>query len=99
MPVGIPTSIVERTKKALPTDVIPTVNMWCAHTPRLTNAIPTEAATMAGYPKIALRENTGITSLAIPNAGITSTYTSGCARNQKRCCQSSGLPPPEIFNM
>src|SRR2546430_11901778 len=26
------------------------------------------------------------------------TYTSGCARNQKRCCQSSGLPPPAILS-
>src|SRR5215213_5156291 len=34
-------------------------------------------------------------SLTIPIAGRISTYTSGCARNQKRCCQSSGLPPPD----
>ena len=30
----------------------------------------------------------------MPIAGRIRTYTSGCARNQKRCCQSSGLPPP-----
>ena len=71
--VGMPTSMVESTKKALPTEVIPMVNIWCAQTPRLTKAIPTEAATIAGYPKIALRENTGITSLAIAKAGSTST--------------------------
>ncbi len=40
--------MVERTKKAFPIDVIPMVNMWCAHTPRLTKAIATDAATIAG---------------------------------------------------
>ncbi len=73
MPVGMPTSMVESTKKAFPADVMPTVNMWCAHTPRLTNAMPTEAATIAGYPKIALREKTGMISFAIAKAGRTST--------------------------
>ena len=34
------------------------------------------------------------TSATIPIAGRISTYTSGCARNQNRCCHSSGLPPP-----
>ena len=33
-------------------------------------------------------------SATMPIAGRISTYTSGCARNQNRCCQSSGLPPP-----
>ena len=49
------------------------VNMWCAHTPRLTNPMATDAATIAGYPKIALREKTGMTSLMMAKAGITST--------------------------
>ncbi len=40
--------MVERTKKALAPEVMPTVNMWCAHTLMLMNAMPTEAATMAG---------------------------------------------------
>ena len=43
---------------------MPTVNMWCAQTLRLMKPMPTEAATMAGYPKIALRENTGMISFA-----------------------------------
>src|SRR5262245_16902441 len=33
-------------------------------------------------------------SATMPNAGRMRTYTSGCARNQKRCCQSSGFPCP-----
>ena len=48
MPVGMETSIVDRVKNALPNDVMPMVNMWCAHTPRLMKPMPTEAATMAG---------------------------------------------------
>src|ERR1700748_1001010 len=73
IPVGTPTSIVERVKKAFETEVIPTVNIWCAQTLRLTNMIVTEAATIAGYPKIALRQNTGMISFAIANAGSTRT--------------------------
>ena len=40
--------VVDNVKKAFETEVIPTVNMWCAHTLRLTNMIATEAATIAG---------------------------------------------------
>ena len=32
MPVGMPTSMVESTKNVLLAEVMPTVNMWCAHT-------------------------------------------------------------------
>ena len=39
MPVGMAMIIVEMAKKMLPTEVMPTVNMWCAQTPRLINAI------------------------------------------------------------
>src|SRR2546423_14071080 len=34
----------------------------------------------------------------MPIAGRMSTYTSGCARNQKRCCHKSGLPPPATWS-
>ena len=47
MPVGIETSIVDSVKNAFPNDVMPIVNMWCAHTPRLMNAMHTDAATIA----------------------------------------------------
>jgi hypothetical protein len=36
--------------------------MWCAQTLMLTNAMHTVAATITGYPKIGLREKTGIIS-------------------------------------
>ena len=33
-------------------------------------------------------------SATMPRAGRMSTYTSGWARNQNKCCHSKGLPPP-----
>ena len=48
MPVGTATSRVEAAKKALPAGAMPTVNMWCAHTPRPMKAMATVAATMKG---------------------------------------------------
>ncbi len=46
MPVGTAMSIVEKTKKVLAPAVMPTVNMWCAQTPRLMKPIDTVAATI-----------------------------------------------------
>ena len=71
IPVGTEITIVENTKKVFPSGPIPTVNIWCAHTLRLIKPIATVAATIAGYPKIALREKTGMISLTNPNAGST----------------------------
>ena len=48
IPVGIATSIVEIAKKVLAIGLIPTVNMWCAHTLKLMKPIITVAATITG---------------------------------------------------
>ena len=48
IPVGTAMSIVEMTKKVLAVGLIPTANMWCAHTPTLMKPIATVAATMMG---------------------------------------------------
>jgi hypothetical protein len=64
---------VDNTKKVLAFELIPTVNMWWAHTLIPINPMQTVAATMTGYPKMALRENTGMISEATANAGITKT--------------------------
>ena len=45
--------------------------MWCAQTPKLRSAMATVEAATNPYPKIGLRENTGITSEIMPNAGST----------------------------
>src|SRR5207247_9466370 len=71
IPVGTEITIVEKTKKVFPAGPMPTVNIWCAHTLKLIKPIATDAATIAGYPKIALREKTGRISLTKPNAGNT----------------------------
>src|ERR1700690_838905 len=62
IPVGTATAIVVRVKKLFAYEFMPIVNMWCAQTLILTNAIQTVAATITGYPKIGLRENTGMIS-------------------------------------
>src|SRR6266404_928491 len=49
------------------------------------------------YPHSGLRVLFAMISATIPIAGKIKTYTSGCARNQKRCCQSNALPPPLTF--
>ena len=48
IPVGTAMAIVEMTKKAFAGALMPTVNMWCAHTLMLMKAIETVAATMTG---------------------------------------------------
>src|SRR5215813_11141922 len=73
MPVGTEMAIVVSMKKSFAEAVMPTVNMWWAHTLMLTNAIITLAATMIGYPNIALRENTGMISETKPNVGMIRT--------------------------
>src|SRR5258708_29381840 len=73
IPVGTAIAIVDNTKKVLALELIPTVNMWWAQTLMPMNPIATVAATMTGYPKIALRENTGMISEAMAKAGMTST--------------------------
>src|SRR4029453_2528238 len=73
IPVGTPTAIVVIVKKLLAYEFIPIVNMWCAHTLMLTNAMHTVAATMTGYPKIGLRENTGTISDTNAKHGMTRT--------------------------
>src|SRR6202167_5693587 len=73
IPVGIPTIIVVITKKLLEYEVIPTVNMWWAQTLMLTNPMHTDAATITGYPKIGLREKTGMISDMKAKQGIIRT--------------------------
>src|ERR1700758_4177055 len=93
IPVGTPTAIVVIVKKLFVYELIPTENMWCAQTLMLTNPMQTVAATMTGYPKIGLREKTGIISDMKAKHGIMSTYTSGWPNIQKKCIHSTAEPP------
>src|SRR5438132_8946858 len=44
------------------------------------------------YPKVGRRENVVTIVATRPVAGMKMMYTPGCAKNQKRCCQSSASP-------
>src|SRR2546425_6366945 len=44
-------------------------------------------------PSRGLRANTGRMVETMPKPGRIAMYTSGCPKNQKRCCHSSGEPP------
>src|SRR5205807_6808275 len=57
------------------------------------NAIAIPDAATKAYPKIGLREKTGMISDIMPKAGSTIMYTSGCPNDQKKCCQSTADPP------
>src|SRR4030095_10283603 len=91
--VGMATRKVEIAKKVLPTEVIPTENMWCAQTLTLIRPIIAVAPTMMGYPKMGLREKTGMISERQGKARIIRMYTSGCPKIQKKCCQITAEPP------
>ena len=73
IPVGMPTSIVAPAKKVFDIDDRPTVNMWCAQTPTPMKPIAISAPTMAGLPKIGLREKTGTTSDKMAKIGKIKT--------------------------
>jgi hypothetical protein len=51
------------------------------------------AIAIARYPKTGLRANVDSTCDATPMPGRIAMYTSGCPKNQNRCCQRSGEPP------
>ena len=51
-----------------------------------------QATTTLG-PSSGLRAKAGRMWETMPNPGRMAMYTSGCPKNQNRCCQSSGEPP------
>src|SRR5580692_6487186 len=55
--------------------------------------MPQTAPTMARYPNTGLRENVESKCDATPMPGRIAMYTSGCPKNQNKCCHSSGEPP------
>ena len=49
---------------------------------------------MKSRPNKGLRLNVGIISDIMPNAGKINTYTSGWPKNQNKCWNNKGSPPP-----
>lgn len=66
-PVGTAMRNETKLKNGLLTE--PVVNMWCAHTPIESPAIANAESTRPRYPKIGLREKTGMISLITPKYG------------------------------
>jgi hypothetical protein len=50
------------------------------------------APTIPLYPKRGFRLKTGMTSVTMPKNGSATMYTSGCPKNQNRCCHRIGPP-------
>ena len=92
-PVGIAISMVVPAMIVLNSVGRPVVNMWCPNTRKLSPRMTPSMMIIVLRPNSCLREKTGTTSLMIPNAGRIRMYTSGCPKNQKRCCQMTGSPP------
>lgn len=57
------------------------------------NAVAISDSTSAVYPNIGRRVNAGRIAAMNPVAGRKMMYTSGCAKNQNRCCQSRASLP------
>ena len=90
---GITTTPVAAAKNTSEIVGSPVVNMWWAHTPKPMNTTSSSAIATSGNATILRRVNVGMIDVAIPNAGTIRMYTSGWAKIQKRCCQSSAEPP------
>lgn len=72
----------------------PTVYMWWAQTINPKNPIDSIAPDMPKTPKTGRAACIEITLLTIPKAGKIKTYTSGCPKNQNKCWNRMGSPPP-----
>src|SRR6202048_5574337 len=94
---GMEMSSVVVWKNALTVVPMPVSHMWCAQTMKDKNPITSTEKTSDLYPQSGLRELFARISATIPNAGRINTYTSGCPRNQNKCCHNSGLPPPLMW--
>src|SRR6476660_10245465 len=73
--------------------LMPLMNMWWPQTMNPSMPIDINAYAMALYPKMGLRENVDTNCDATPMPGRMAMYTSGCPKNQNRCCHNSGDPP------
>jgi len=69
--------------------------MWWAQTTHPKNPIAKIAYTIPSLPKISFLPQINITlCLITPKAGKIRAYTSGCPKNQNKCWNKTGSPPP-----
>ena len=91
---GTPIDIVSSENVSPEYGFIPLTNMWWPHTRNPRKPIAHSASAIARYPNTGLREKFASTCETTPIPGRIAMYTSGCPKNQNRCCHSSGEPPP-----
>ena len=82
--LGMTTIMLAAAKKTTAISGSPVANMWCAHTPKPMNATSSSASATSGNASIFRRANVGMIDVAIPNAGSTMMYTSGCAEDPEQ---------------
>lgn len=95
IPVGIAMIIVAAEKYARESMSIPTVNMWWAHTINPSSPMAMIAYIIPNIPNVSFFPVYRVRMWEIiPNPGIMRMYTSGCPKNQNRCWNRMGSPPP-----
>ena len=95
IPVGIAIIIVAAEKYARESMSIPTVNMWWAHTINPSNPMAIIAYIIHNIQNVSFFPVYRVRMWEIiPNPGIIRMYTSGCPKNQNRCWNRMGSPPP-----
>jgi hypothetical protein len=95
IPVGTAIIIVAAVKYKRVSMSIPTLNIWCAQTTHPKTPILAIAKNIPGNPKgngFPLVEITAC--LTKPNPGRIKIYTSGWPKNQNKCWNKIGSPPP-----
>src|SRR3990172_101635 len=90
---GTPMAMVSSENANAEYGLNPLMNMWWPQTMKPRKPMDDMAATMALYPNTGLRANVERMCDATPMPGRMAIYTSGCPKNQNRCCHSSGEPP------
>src|SRR6516162_8554369 len=90
---GTPMPIVMMENANAVYGLIPLMNMWWPHTMNPRKPIARMAYTIALYLYMGVSETTESNWEQSPMAGRIAMYTSGCPKNQNKCCHKSGEPP------
>ncbi len=95
IPVGIAITMVAPVKYARESTSKPTVYIWCPHTINPRRPIAHIAYCIPSVPNVFFFFLWCVIMWEIaPNPGKIRIYTSGCPKNQNRCWNKMGSPPP-----
>lgn len=96
IPVGTAIIIVAAVKYSRVSMSNPTLNIWCAQTTQPKTPILVIAKNIPGTPNgDGFPLETITACLTNPNPGKIKIYTSGCPKNQNKCWNKIGSPPPK----